>query len=108
MTTPSHLATRVGLLLALGVATPAAVHAQAMKPAGLRAGAGAKAPAKDSAAAAPSLTPSKTALQAQPAPVVVPPTPTVGLSAAEKRRINRAMTRPAKAPAKAPAKPPVD
>ncbi|MBY0490254.1 MAG: hypothetical protein K2R93_10480 [Gemmatimonadaceae bacterium] len=109
MTTPSHLAIGAGLLLAIGLTAPAASQAQAIKPAGLRGGAAAKPapPTKDSVPPAPSLTPSKTALEAQPAPVVLPPKPTVGLSAAEKRRINRAMTRPAKAPAKAPTKPPM-
>lgn len=85
---------------------PATAFAQAMKPAGLRPAAGTKdTVAKDStgkAVARTTLAPPKSALSAEKLPPKLPSRDTVGLSAAEKRRINNAMTRPRKAPGKPP------
>jgi hypothetical protein len=102
MTTHSHLTRVARIAVIVCAVTPMMASAQALKPAGLRPSA---ATAKDSAAkSAPTApgTPSSTTIAAEKSPPKLPPKETVGLSAAEKRRINNAMTRPRKAPAKPP------
>lgn len=109
MTTFFSPARRAVLVLALGLASAVPAAAQTRKPAGLRRAEAAAAPGDTGTrpASGTSLVPPKSAVAAEPVPPVpIAPKPVVGLSAAERRRINRAMTRPPKPASKLPARPP--